>query len=115
MGRYLPDMDIFSNAPRLPLPEPIHPQFLDEVASQQHLLRLEKPLRVAFEPSTLHFSIFRGVPGGGKTTLGRLADTAANRIHRLDKAVDHPIKQRLRRAVVQIIGLSPVLAAANHG
>lgn len=71
-------MDLFSNAPKPPLPELIRPQTLDDVVGQQHLLGPGKPLRLAFEAKKLHSFILWGPPGVGKTTLGRLAATATN-------------------------------------
>jgi putative ATPase len=69
-------MDLFSHAPKPPLPELIRPQTLDDVVGQQHLLGPGKPLRLAFEAKKLHSFILWGPPGVGKTTLGRLAATA---------------------------------------
>src|ERR1700712_1608763 len=56
----------------IPLAERLRPQSLDEVIGQQHLLRLGKPLRVAFESGEPHSMILWGPPGVGKTTLARL-------------------------------------------
>lgn len=64
--------------PAAPLAERLRPSSLDEVIGQQHLLGPGKPLRLAFEAGKLHSFILWGPPGVGKTTLGRLAASAAS-------------------------------------
>ncbi|GAC1533499.1 MAG: replication-associated recombination protein A [Ramlibacter sp.] len=71
-------MDLFSTSPKPPLAEQLRPKNLDEVIGQRHLLGSGKPLRLAFEARKLHSFILWGPPGVGKTTLGRLAATAAD-------------------------------------
>ncbi len=71
-------MDLFSRKPVPPLAELLRPAGLDDVVGQRHLLGPGKPLRLAFEAGKLHSFILWGPPGVGKTTLGRLAASAAN-------------------------------------
>lgn len=70
--------DLFTTQPKPPLAELLRPKSLDDVAGQSHLLGPGKPLRLAFEARKLHSFILWGPPGVGKTTLGRLAASAAN-------------------------------------
>jgi len=70
--------DLFTTQPKPPLAELLRPKSLDDVAGQRHLLGPGKPLRLAFEAGKLHSFILWGPPGVGKTTLGRLAASAAN-------------------------------------
>lgn len=70
--------DLFTAQPKPPLAELLRPKSLDDVAGQRHLLGPGKPLRLAFEAGKLHSFILWGPPGVGKTTLGRLAASAAN-------------------------------------
>lgn len=65
-------MDLFNQAPTPPLAEALHPQQLDDVIGQRHLLGVGKPLRLAFESGKPHSMILWGPPGVGKTTLARL-------------------------------------------
>lgn len=70
--------NLFTTQPKPPLAELLRPKSLDDVAGQRHLLGPGKPLRLAFQAGKLHSFILWGPPGVGKTTLGRLAASAAN-------------------------------------
>ncbi|MGP8269676.1 MAG: replication-associated recombination protein A [Terracidiphilus sp.] len=78
-------MNLFDNAPHLPLPsskrlphavvplaERMRPRSLDELVGQEHLVGPGKPLRVQIERDDASSMIFWGPPGVGKTTLAKI-------------------------------------------
>jgi putative ATPase len=58
---------------RAPLATRMRPRSLDEVAGQEHLLGVGRPLRVLIEGDRLSSVVLHGPPGSGKTTIARLA------------------------------------------
>ncbi|MEK6898955.1 MAG: replication-associated recombination protein A [Nanoarchaeota archaeon] len=62
-----------------PLAHLMRPKNLDEFSGQEHLVGIDKPLRIALESGNLPASlIFWGPPGCGKTTLARLLAKSLN-------------------------------------
>lgn len=57
----------------------MRPTSLDEFVGQEHLLARGKPLRDAIESGNIGSVVLWGPPGTGKTTLGRLIATYAER------------------------------------
>lgn len=55
-----------------PLASRIRPQSLDDFIGQEHLVGVDKPLRVAIDKKHLFSFILWGSPGVGKTTLARI-------------------------------------------
>lgn len=55
-----------------PLASRLRPRTLDEFVGQEHLVGVDKPLRVAIEKKHLFSFILWGPPGTGKTTLARI-------------------------------------------
>ena len=55
-----------------PLAARMRPTRLGEYIGQDHILGVDKPLRVALEKDALHSMILWGPPGVGKTTLAKL-------------------------------------------
>lgn len=64
--------DLFTRQPRAPLAERLRPHSLDEVIGQQHLIGINKPLRIAIESGQPHSMLLWGPAGVGKTTLARI-------------------------------------------
>src|SRR6201995_5051089 len=56
-----------------PLAVRMRPRTLDEVVGQEHIVGAGSALRAAIESGRPHSAILYGPPGGGKTTLGRIA------------------------------------------
>lgn len=61
-----------SNKEFQPLAARMRPQNIDDFVGQEHLLGLNKPLRLAIEKGELHSMILWGPPGTGKTTLAKI-------------------------------------------
>src|ERR1035437_10702051 len=55
-----------------PLASKIRPKSLKDFIGQEHLVGIDKPLRIAIEKKHLFSFIFWGPPGVGKTTLARI-------------------------------------------
>lgn len=55
-----------------PLASKIRPRTLDEFIGQEHLVGLQKPLRIAIEKKRIFSFILWGPPGIGKTTLAQI-------------------------------------------
>ena len=64
--------DLFTHQPHVPLAERLRPHSLDEVIGQQHLIGINKPLRMAIESGQPHSMLLWGPTGVGKTTLARI-------------------------------------------
>lgn len=59
-----------------PLAEELRPKSLDEFVGQEHLVGVDKPIRVAIEKKHKFSFILWGPPGCGKTTLARIYSKA---------------------------------------
>src|SRR5438876_5742512 len=95
--------DLFQSAAardpsRVPLPERMRPQTLDEVVGQQHILGPNTLLREAIESDQVPSLIFWGPPGSGKTTLARVIANATKAELIALSAVESGIKD-IREAV----------------
>ncbi len=55
-----------------PLASKIRPKTLDEYIGQEHLVGVDKPLRIAIEQKHLFSFVLWGPPGVGKTTLAKI-------------------------------------------
>jgi putative ATPase len=71
-----------------PLPVRMRPRTLDELVGQDHLLRVDSPLRTAIETGQPHSAILYGPPGTGKTTLARIIAAAARGAFEEESAVN---------------------------
>ncbi|MDQ7028003.1 MAG: replication-associated recombination protein A [Anaerolineae bacterium] len=61
-----------------PLAEQLRPQSLADFMGQQHLVGVDKPLRIAIENNQVPSMILWGPPGVGKTTLARIIANHTN-------------------------------------
>jgi len=62
-----------------PLAARMRPRTLDEFVGQEHLLGAGKSLRISIERGMMDSIVLWGPPGSGKTTLGRLVASYADR------------------------------------
>lgn len=65
-------MSLFEQTTARPLPDRLRPNKLEDVAGQEHLVGLGKPLRELLSQKFIPSMIFWGPPGVGKTTVARI-------------------------------------------
>ncbi len=71
-----------------PLAVRMRPRTLDELLGQEHLMRIDSPLRIAIESGRPHSAILYGPPGTGKTTLARIVAESARGAFEEESAVN---------------------------
>lgn len=93
-----------------PLAHWMRPSSFDEFFGQNHLLGVNKPLRVALEKGHLHSMLLYGPPGTGKTSLAHLIAKSCDAVVETLSAINSGVKE-LRELIekAQIIKHQPIV------